>query len=97
MKGHLKDGVAHGIGLIRASPLNSKTYKDELCFIYMGTFLNGMMHGYGKLMFVQSKSAYEGEFLDGLPHGRGKWTEPLRTLDKLNTKKKNPNMATNSL
>ena len=55
------------------------------------------MHGYGKLIFVQSKSAYEGEFLDGLPHGEGKWTEPLRTLDKLNAKKNNLDIATNSL
>ena len=40
----------------------------------MGTFVNGLWHGYGVLHFgLFNQNYYEGEFKDGQPHGYGKW------------------------
>lgn len=75
MNGHVKDGIAHGIGAVQFFSGKYK-HKFGLSHLYVGTFLNGVMHGYGKLLYFPSKIYYQGEFLNGVPHGFGKWVEP---------------------
>jgi hypothetical protein len=53
--------VPHGIGTA-ASVIRTK-------YTYSGTFVDGRMHGYGKLQYMLNGDYYEGEFKDGLMHG----------------------------
>ena len=73
--GHVKDGIAHGLGTIRGGKLQPREDRKggvEQSWQYDGTFINGQMHGYGRLAYHSESSYYEGEFHDGKPHGFGK-------------------------
>ena len=54
--------------------LNDLYEKGDLIFLndfkYSGSFLNGLMHGYGKLVHINGR-IYEGEFLNGKFNGKG--------------------------
>jgi hypothetical protein len=55
--------------------LNDLYEKGDLIFFndfkYSGSFLNGLMHGYGKLVHINGR-IYEGEFLNGKFNGKGR-------------------------
>lgn len=52
--GQSKDDIAHGIGI----HLNPRKFSQ-----YIGTFVNGLFHGYGVLHFGGfNQNHYEGEF-----------------------------------
>ena len=40
-------------------------------YIYEGNFLNGMLHGYGNLYFIDKCVTYKGNFYNGYVHGWG--------------------------
>jgi hypothetical protein len=66
-EGHWKERVYHGGGHLIDTNGNE----------YLGSFKDGLQHGYGKMIYAGTGDIYEGEWAEGRHHGRGKLTEDV--------------------
>ena len=66
-QGELRDGVAHGQGVMDYSDVRGRRYEGE--------WRDGYRHGQGTEVWTHNGSRYEGEFLNGKRHGKGVLTQ----------------------
>jgi hypothetical protein len=50
-----------------------KQITDEEGNKYKGDVVDGLRHGFGTILYAQTKDIYQGEFEDDYPHGAGKY------------------------
>lgn len=65
-KGHFKDGVSHGHGILRKGNFNTTTAS-----VYIGEWISGSKNGYGVMDDIMAGEKYIGDWCDNKKHGSG--------------------------